>query len=72
MAKPKQHTLFKAGEELPLFCGVPVRATMPTFKPQAEAQPALFTACPICFGSGLVTVRKGKKPIKCSCQAGKS
>jgi len=63
----KQPALFTAAD-LPLFSGTCQRARVETFTPRANPQPALFTACPLCFGSGKIITRKGKPAKVCPCQ----
>lgn len=62
--------MFPTGNDLPLFSGTAQRAHAPTFKPSSQRQPALFTACPLCFGSGSVKIKKNKI-VTCPCQFSK-
>jgi len=72
MTTPKQTDLFAGSAcDLPLFSGTAPKAPEtrpPTYQRRA---PSLFAAaCPICYGTGEVTTRKGKAPTRCTCTAG--
>lgn len=58
--------------DLPLFSGTPVRVTLPTTSSDAPAETqARMMTCGICLDTGIVRTRPGKRPVFCTCGAGK-
>jgi hypothetical protein len=58
-----QSNMFATGEDTPLFSGCPVSVSLAklVYNPQTSVVNApLFGRCPICFGTGLVQIRKGQ------------
>lgn len=53
--------------DLPLFSGTTQKAQDERYRPIPTDIPPTLFRCPLCFDSGLVTTKHGRKPVKCTC-----